>query len=239
MKKYNTIFMSDGRGGVTEANKHIKDLTGMQFHKLTVLGLEKVESRKTFWRCRCSCGNIIIARGANLVAGNTKSCGCLRHEERPSRRKHGYSHKERLYNIWKHMRTRCNNANTKDYQNYGGRGIRVCDEWNEYLPFREWALSHGYNEHLTIDRIDNDGDYCPENCRWATNTTQVRNRRKTVKLSYNGETRALTEWCEIFGLNIKTCYNRLHNYGWTNPRDILFGKGGTEECRRIYSHQVG
>lgn len=121
----------------------------------------------------------------------------------------------RLYSIWASMKTRCYNSNHEAYARYGGRGIVVCDEWrNDFMSFYNWALSHGYNDTLTIDRIDNNKGYEPNNCRWATRKQQARNLRNNKNITINGETRCLTEWCNILGLNYYTVWERL-NYGWS------------------------
>ena len=208
---------------------HVKDIRGQQFGRLTVKSLNRIENRVTFWNCICSCGNEVVVRGNSLNGGYAKSCGCYQREvasriSKESHTIHGKS-KTRLYNIWKGMRKRCNNPFDKNAPLYSARGIRVCDEWNnDFLSFYNWAMENGYNENLSIDRIDNDKGYCPYNCRFSNNVQQVRNRGITVRLTYNGETRALTEWCELFGLNKKTVYGRYHYYGWTDPKEILFGK---------------
>lgn len=127
---------------------------------------------------------------------------------------HGCS--SRLYKCWAHMKERCYREADSDYKNYGGRGIRVCDEWrNDYLAFKEWALANGYEPSLTIDRIDYNGNYEPSNCRWATWKEQSNNRRGLHYLTYNGETKTLTEWSEITGISFTTLYMRLTTYGWS------------------------
>lgn len=122
----------------------------------------------------------------------------------------------RLYRIWSSMKTRCNNPNCRIYMRYGGRGITICDEWQrDFAAFREWAISNGYSEELTIDRINNDEGYSPENCRWATTKEQNRNRRDNRLLTLNGNTKPLAEWAEIAGLNIPTLHKRVVKLGWS------------------------
>lgn len=120
------------------------------------------------------------------------------------------THNNRVYNIWYNMKRRCYNKNSKDYKNYGAKGINVCAEWlNDFLSFYNWALSNGYKETLTLDRIDNYGNYCPENCRWVTMKQQHRNYSQNRNYTINGEKKCLTEWCEIYNINYTTVICRL------------------------------
>ena len=156
------------------------DMAGMRFEKLLVIErINKDEHGQAKWLCKCDCGNKTVVLGSNLRRGKTKSCGCWRQENgvnhAVSMTKHG-QHNTRLYRIWNTMKNRCQNPNVHNYFRYGGRGITVCKEWQEFTPFYEWSTRNGYRENLTLDRIDNFKGYSPENCRWVTMKEQHRNR---------------------------------------------------------------
>lgn len=193
-----------------------KDLSGMRFGRLTV---EEQAGRskdgRVLWRCSCDCGKEKITESTSLIRGITKSCGCLAIEPiKKISTKHGKSG-ERIYTIWREIKSRCNKTNDKSYKHYGGRGIKMCDEWyNSFDVFYDWATNNGYSENLTIDRIDNDGNYCPENCRWATVKEQSNNRRTNRNITYNGETHTVSEWATLFGKDYGTILARL-NRGWS------------------------
>lgn len=193
------------------------DLTGQKFGRLTVI--EKYgKYTPTKWLCKCECGNEYIAIGNNLKRGFTKSCGCLQ-KEHPNGTTHNLAN-TRLYNIWAGIKTRCKNPKSKAYKNYGARGITVCDEWaNDFTAFHEWAMANGYQEGLTIDRIDANGNYEPSNCRWLTNAEQQNNRRNNHSITYNGETHTMAEWARILGINYHTLQTRLYR-GWTIEKAI-------------------
>lgn len=196
------------------------DLTGKRFGRLTVIErAENANNGHTRWLCQCDCGGKTIVERGDLCTGKVKSCGCLNKEIAVQIGTLGATHGKsntRLYNIWSRMKARCYNSKDTFYKIYGGRGISVCSEWrNDFQTFCDWAVSHGYCEGLTIDRIDNDKGYSPDNCRWASRTQQVRNRKVTKKYALNGESKTLAEWCEIYQKGYSKVWARVLRSGWT------------------------
>lgn len=187
------------------------DLTGETFGYLTVLQrMGNDKNGSALWLCQCVCGNTTIVRTAVLRNGHTTSCGCM---QKQANLLHG-QYETRLYSSWECMKSRCNNPNNIGYNNYGGRGITVCDEWNEFINFQDWALNNGYQEGLTIDRIDVDGNYEPENCRWSTKIEQANNRRTCNMIAYFGETHSLKDWCRILNLPYSLIHTRMYKLKW-------------------------
>lgn len=189
----------------------IKDLAGQKFGRLTAI--EYLGKNK--WLCKCECGNEVEVRGTFLQNGHTQSCGCYHKEQaRAYSTKHGMKG-TRLYRIWNRMKDRCNNVNNYDYARYGERGIKVCDAWlTDFEAFHDWAMNNGYQDGLTIDRIDVDGNYEPDNCRWATSKQQARNTTRNRYYTINGETHCLSEWCEILNLKYSKISKRITRYKW-------------------------
>lgn len=195
------------------------DITGQRFGNWVVL--EKADNPNdtcAVWLCQCDCGNTNVVRGKDLRYGKTKSCGC-------TKVKHG-AEGSRLYQIWHDMKTRCTNPNSDAFKDYGARGITVCAEWNDdFASFREWSLANGYEEaaprgECTIDRIDNDGPYSPENCRWVSMKKQSNNRRSNHLVTYNGETHTITEWSEVSGVPYPVLKNRITVLKWPIEKAI-------------------
>lgn len=192
------------------------DLTGQRFGRLTVL--HRVLPNKdgpAVWRCHCDCGKETDVVSSSLKNGHTKSCGCIRAESIKSIATIHGKRQTRLYRIWLSMKNRCNNPNYHHYDRYGGRGIVVCDKWqSNFQAFWEWAMANGYQDDLSIDRIDNDKGYSPDNCRWATAKEQANNLSSNRMIHFGSETHNLAQWSEIQKLSINTVNYRLRA-GWT------------------------
>ena len=198
------------------------NLTGKRFGKLVAIKTTgKTKNGAYLWQCKCDCGNEIIANVGNLKNGHTKSCGCLRVDRcKTNFTKHGLEH-TRLYGIWSDMRLRCYDEKNIAYHRYGGRGITICDEWkNDVKAFYDWATANGYKDSLTIERIDNDGNYCPENCRWATVKEQASNRRSNILVTHNGKTQTMKEWAHEVGIPYKAVWARMQKLGWSAERAL-------------------
>lgn len=195
------------------------DLTGQKFGRLVVVGRAEDSSYGgTRWKCLCDCGKTKIVAASNLRSGKQVSCGCWRDEKSLERiigynLNHPSKRDKRLYKIWQGMRNRCYRENNASYPSYGGRGIKLCEEWQRYENFEHWALSAGYEPTLTVDRIDVNGDYAPDNCRWITMKLQAYNRRDNHRLAFHGENLTITEWAERLGCTPTCLYYRL-DAGW-------------------------
>lgn len=171
------------------------NLIGEKYGKLTVVEFDRLQNHKTYWKCACDCGLTVVATGNNLRSGNTTSCGCVHRAKVQQIGRNNIKHNEihenrtRLYTIWCGMRQRCSNPNRTAYILYGGKGVRVCDEWNDYDVFKNWAISNGYADNLSIDRIDSNGNYEPSNCRWITQSenTARANKNHTTRKVIRGE----------------------------------------------------
>ena len=173
------------------------ELLGQRFGMLTVVGDASEGQRYQMARCLCDCGRVTVIRKSRLYerAGKQIACGCLRGRHT----KHMECH-TKLYRVWDSMVRRCHSTGHRAYVNYGARGIKVCKEWRDYRAFRDWARGSGYQEGLTIDRINNDWGYEPDNCRWATRKQQQNNRRCCVYIEHGGQRLTLTEWGEVLGI---------------------------------------
>ena len=206
-------------------NRTFLDITGERFGKLTVVVFAYSKNNKTYFSCQCDCGNVKNIRADSLKSGAIRSCGCLKKEQDAINLVAAHTHKQsgtRLYGIWQGIKKRCYNEHDARYHRYGGRGITVCDQWkDDFSAFYKWAIENGYNEQLTIDRIDNNKGYCPENCRWSTNEEQSRNRSTNINITIGNSTRTLTEWCRIFNLNFESIVARYHRNQFIGIDDLF------------------
>lgn len=189
---------------------NFKDISGQRFSRLTVIEFAGIgKENRAMWRCKCDCGNEVIVSGKSLRTGNTRSCGCLvadldRERNEKYIKKHGKTN-TRLFGVWSSMKDRCYNKNATSYKDYGMRGIAVCEEWkNDFEAFYMWAMEQGYDPsakrgECTVDRIDCNKGYSPDNCRLANSMQQADNRRSTRRLTFNGTTMNLSDWARFYG----------------------------------------
>lgn len=199
-----------------------EEIIGKTFNRLTVLGVAGKDKRgATLFLCRCSCGQETTALAYQLRSGGKKSCGCLSKEmAKKNFTKHG-EWGSRLHVLWKGIKARCYNKNNVNYKNYGGRGIKMCDEWRDnFLAFKEFMLSKGYDETLptgvqTIEREDVNGDYKPGNCKLVTKTEQCYNKRTNHFITYKGETKTITEFANEYKMDVETLFRRICKFGYT------------------------
>lgn len=215
------------RNSSYELEQKIKNSIGQKFGKLTIVDIShKPNDGKTYVKCCCDCGNFVDVLPNQLFREQIKSCGCSKNNNEILKNSKSTSSgnykdgrtKHPLYGVWKQMLDRCENPSAKHYDRYGGRGIKVCDEWHDFWKFVEWSDSVGGRpKGYTLDRKDNDGNYCSENCRWASWETQTRNKSSNIVIEYNGVSKTLVEWSDEIGINHQTLLNRL-NRGWSVDR---------------------
>ncbi|WP_333604079.1 hypothetical protein [Lactobacillus acetotolerans] len=199
-------------------------MTGKRYGKLVAIKVDnskrKIGDTKNYWLFKCDCGNYKIISGAGVRNGHSRSCGCgIVESDKKRFTKHGNS-KTKLYKVWVAMRKRCRSVNDKDYANYGKRGIRVCDDWKEFKNFKDWSIKNGYRGGLSIDRIDVDSGYNPNNCRWVDDTIQANNRTNNHKITVDEETLTLSEWSKKTGIKYSTLSSRINTYGWDIKRAL-------------------
>lgn len=196
------------------------DMMNKQMGRLTVISRVESKSNRATWLCKCSCGTMIVVEGYSLRSGNTKSCGCLQKDKATVRlRTHGMSSSS-LYITFNNMHRRCEDVRDKNFIQYGARGISVCSKWSKFEDFYIWATANGYRKGLTIERIDNNGKYCPENCKWVNRKIQARNTRRNHFLTYNGITCCIAEWAEVTGICGDAIKDRITRYKWSIERAL-------------------
>ena len=206
---------------------YYKDLSGETFGRWTVISeaepkFEKGNRRIRRWNCKCDCGTQRAVLESSLKKGISKSCGCYHSDIMRDVGRMGTTHgmsDTRLYRIYKHMRNRCYNPNDIRYDRYGGRGITLADEWQNFENFAKWSYDNGYSDDLSIDRIDLDGDYSPDNCRWANKYEQANNKSNNQNHTFNGETHTIAEWARIVDMPYKKLWKRFY-MGWSAERAL-------------------
>lgn len=194
---------------------------GMKFGRWTIIQFDKYKNHARHWLCRCDCGTEKSVSQSQLTKGNSTSCGCYRKEYLSQiNTKHGDSF-TRLYTIWNKMKDRCYKENSQDYKNYGARGITICNEWlNSYKTFKDWALANGYQEHLTIERKNIDGNYESDNCLWITIQEQQKNKRPPISKFINRRLqKPIKELAKEKGLSSSLVYKRLA-IGWSLEKSL-------------------
>jgi hypothetical protein len=210
--------------------KQGKELTGLKFERLVVLKRHHQNKESDwFWECLCDCGNKVITKGTTLTQGKVKSCGCY-HKDKITTHS---MWKTPLYKIYRGIKSRCLQPLATGYSNYGGRGITVCDEWKmDPASFFKWAKENRYEEGLTIERIDNNGPYSPENCKWIPLKEQANNKRTSHIITFNGETKTVAQWATYLNIPRYILYNRINNYGWTDERALTTPVGERKKGER-------
>lgn len=191
---------------------------GGRYGRLTVLHEVERRNGRRLYRCQCDCGAETIVMGGNLKQGHVKSCGCLVYDNH-----HNKTHGQkgtRLYRIWSGMKNRCSNSNLREYPQYGGRGITICDEWMAFEEFYSWAKQSGYRDDLTIERVDVNGNYEPANCKWIPLGKQALNRTNTLFVTFKGKKRALKGLCRELRLSYPMVFNRIKYLGWTTEKAL-------------------
>lgn len=206
-----------------EGSGRAMDLVGQRYGRLVVIEFSHCRNKKRFWKCRCDCGNEVVVSRMQLRNGDTKSCGCL-HKERSSEngkknKKHGWS-KHSLFNVHQGMIRRCEDFACKSYGYYGGRGIKVCNEWHDIETFVEWAMNNDYKKGLEIDRIDNNGHYEPSNCRWVTHKENGNNKRNNHIIEVNGEKLTISQAADKYNVDRRTIHQRIR-YGYKGE-DLIY-----------------
>ena len=213
----------------------VKRLEGQRFGRLTVIQeVGRNKSGNALWLCKCDCGEEKVISSSSLRHGGTQSCGCIKREQNTEMFvTHGETHSP-LYKLWASIKNRCNNPNGRKYINYGGRGIKICPEWeSNYLAFKNWCLENGYEKGLTIERKDVNGDYSPQNCIFATQKVQQNNRTNNHRITYGSVTKTLSEWADYLGIGYKVLEHRI-NRGWSVEDAFNIPIGGK---RNAYSFE--
>lgn len=189
---------------VKYSKKYERDIGGRRYHRLVAVRLVGRSKKGNLWECLCDCGGIKVTTAGLLNANAIRSCGCRKSLGTATH----LMTETRIYRIWRSMRTRCNNPNTNNYDDYGGRGIKVCPEWSDFNCFYN-DMKDGYEDHLQLDRVDNDADYCKENCKWSTRAEQTRNKRNNYWFEAGGLRMIKMDWAERWEVSHTTLNNRM------------------------------
>lgn len=196
------------------------DIIGKKYGRLTVVKFDGFRNGRPYFLCSCDCGKTKVIQKYNLMEGKTKSCGCY-HVEQTLKAVKISDNRARQVDILEGMKYRCYKKSTPNYKNYGARGIKICDEWlNSIDAFCDWADKNGYAPDLSIERIDVNGDYCPENCTWVSRKDQCLNKTDTVRITFNNKTQTLSQWSDELGLPRQTLHNRIRVHHWDIERAL-------------------
>ena len=218
-----------------------KDLTGKRFENIIVVSRAENKNGRVAYLCKCDCGKEFVTLAQHITGGFVKSCGCGNRRKASQRMKsmntkHGKSG-TRLYEIWQNMRRRCNEKNNPCYKNYGARGISFDKSWADFSTFEQWAIDNGYSDDLTIDRIDVNKGYFPENCRWVTRKTQGNNKRTNLYITYHGKTKTLAEWADLTNIPYSKLKYRIYK-GWDIEKVFADNDLGCKKVRCIDTGQI-
>lgn len=195
-------------------NKHFKDISGKRYNKLVVLEDGFKKDNDIWCKVLCDCGNIKFIRKSSIKNNNSRSCGCIHSIELSDRNKKHLLSKTKIYKIYHAMKKRCYDKNDNEYKNYGERGISICNEWlNDFMIFYNWSIQNGYTEGLSIDRIDVNGNYNPNNCRWIEKSIQQLNKRNSIRFLINGDYKNLCIICKEYNIKYSIVYKHLKKYG--------------------------
>jgi len=211
-------------------------IIGQKFNMMTIIEEKEAHKKQRQFLCKCDCGHIGIHKLILLTSGQTKSCGCLRKRRFLEINTSHSKSRTKLNFVWQSMKQRCANPNCHAYKYYGGRGISVCEQWsNSLVPFYEWSINNGYKEGLSLDRIDVDGDYCPENCRWVDMKTQSRNKTDNRFIEFKGERMCIQDWANKLGIHLSTLDKRLRK--WTLEKALTTPKITENDTKSIRNRQ--
>lgn len=212
IRRCSLVYGTTKSCGCAKHEEIVSELVGKRFGRLVVMEYAYTNlNGDTYWLCECDCGESVNVSRYSLTTGRTRSCGCLKREMTSARASTHHMSNTRIYRIWRAIHDRCRNPNDANYYKYGARGIDVCNEWDDFITFYEWSMVNGYSDNLSIDRINNDDWYYPENCRWVDETIQANNRRTNRYITYCGNRHTLAEWSRILDIKYVTLKWHIDN----------------------------